>query len=148
MNKVLISMVVAGSVLLGGCQMRNEDAGIILGGALGGLVGSQIGSGTGQLAAVAAGALLGGLVGGNVGRTMDDFDRQRTSQTLEGYRTGETSSWENPDSGTQYAVTPTKTYESDGTPCREFTTEVWIDGNREIIHGTACRQADGTWQTI
>ena len=28
--------------------------------------------------------------------------------------------------------------------CREFQTEIVIDGRREPAHGTACRQPDGT----
>ena len=148
--KTLLAVAVLGAALsTTACnQVRNEDVGLVLGGALGGLVGSQIGGGSGQLAATAAGALLGGLVGGNVGRSMDEVDRLQTTRALETTQTGYTNSWENPDSGTRYAVTPTRTYESDEGPCREYSTEAWIDGDHETVRGTACRQADGTWVTI
>ena len=149
MKSASILVVVSLVGFLAGCsQMRNEDAGVLLGGALGGLVGSQVGSGTGQLAATAAGVLLGAYVGSNIGRTMDDVDRMHTSQALESSRTGNTATWRNPDTGVQYAVTPTRTYESAGSPCRDFTTQALIDGKQETVKGTACRRADGTWQVI
>lgn len=149
MKVALTALLVSAALLLTGCtQMRNEDAGVILGGALGGLVGSQFGSGTGQIAAAALGVLLGAHVGSNVGRSMDEVDRIHASRALESARTGHTSSWQNPDTGVEYTVTPTRTYESNGAPCRDFTTEAWIDGSKQLIRGTACRQPDGTWQTI
>ncbi len=149
MKSACLSGLILALLSLSACnQVRNQDAGMILGGALGGLVGAQIGDGTGQLAATAAGALLGAYVGNNIGRSMDEVDRMRTGQTLESAPTGETSSWRNPDTGAQYAVTPTRTYESSGMPCREFTTEAVIDGKQELVKGTACRRADGSWQVI
>jgi surface antigen len=61
--------------------------------------------------------------------------------------TGQTVAWTNPDTKSQYEVTPTKTYKDEsGQDCREYTTVGIIDGKRETINGTACRQADGTWK--
>ncbi|MEM7299065.1 MAG: RT0821/Lpp0805 family surface protein, partial [Bacteroidota bacterium] len=55
--------------------------------------------------------------------------------------------WKNPETGVDYTVTPTRTYESDyGRPCREFSTEAVIDGRREVVYGTACREPDGSWR--
>ena len=79
---------------------------------------------------------------------MDDVDRLKAQRTLEGTPTGQTTSWRNPDSGYQYEVTPTRTYQEQGRPCREYTTEAWIDGKRETIRGTACREPDGSWRAI
>ena len=149
MNRVLACLAIAGAVALGGCQqVRNEHVGMGVGGALGGLLGAQVGGGTGQLAATAAGALLGAYLGGNVGRTMDDVDRMRAHRTLEGNPTGQTTTWRNPDSGNRYEVTPTRTYQDEGRPCRDYTTEAWIDGRREVVRGTACREPDGTWRAV
>ena len=132
-----------------GCnQIRNEDAGVVLGGAIGGLLGSQIGDGKGQLAATAAGALAGALIGGGVGRSMDELDRRRQQTVLEQVPTGQTDGWSNPDTGHQYAVTPTRTYETQSGYCREYTTEAWIGGRKETVYGKACRQPDGSWKTI
>ena len=142
-------MALATTVVLGGCQqIRNEQVGQAVGGALGGLLGAQVGSGTGQIAAAVAGGLLGAYFGGNVGRTMDEVDRRNARDTLERNPTGQTSTWQNPDTGNTYAVTPTQTYQDSGRPCRDYTTEAWIDGRRETIKGTACREPDGTWRTV
>ena len=151
MNKTLMGMSLAVAFTLSGCwdgQIRNEEVGTAVGGVIGGLLGAQVGGGAGQLAATATGALLGAYLGGNVGRTMDETDRAKTYQTLEGSPTGSPSNWQNPNTGNRYEVTPTRTYEDAGRPCREYTTEAWIDGKRESLRGTACREPDGSWRAI
>ena len=151
MKKTLITMSLVALVALSGCgdgQIRNQEVGTGVGAVLGGLLGAQVGRGTGQLAAVAAGALVGAYLGGNVGRSMDENDRAKTQHTLEAAPTGQPTSWQNPDNGNRYNVTPTRTYEDAGRPCREYTTEAWIDGKRETVRGTACREPDGSWRSI
>ncbi len=135
-------------LLLSGCNPTKQDVGTLVGAGTGAFVGSQIGGGTGQLAAVAIGALLGGYIGGSIGQQMDELDRYKTQQALETSPTGSTVAWNNPDSGVDYNVTPTNTYESSSGPCRDYTTEAVIDGRAEVVHGTACRQTDGSWQTM
>lgn len=147
-TKPIAIAALAGVVFLAGCQPTKENVGVATGGALGGFVGSQIGSGTGQLAATAAGAILGAMIGGSIGRNMDELDRMKARQALETAPTGSTVQWTNPDSGAAYAVTPTRTYETAQGPCREYTTEAIIGGKVETVYGTACRQADGSWQTV
>lgn len=138
------------SLLLGGCAnpVTQEQTGMVLGGALGGALGSQVGGGRGRTAATIAGTIAGAAIGGAVGRSMDDTDRLKVANTLESSRTGRASTWRNPDTGNSYAVTPTRTYESRGTPCREYTVDGNIGGKKEKIAGTACRQADGSWRTV
>lgn len=126
---------------------NQEQTGTVLGGVLGGVLGSQVGGGDGRTAATIAGSLAGALIGGAIGRSMDDTDRLKVTRTLETERTGVSSHWRNPDSGNQYTVTPTRTYETSGTPCREYTVDGIVGGKKEKIYGTACRQADGTWRT-
>lgn len=124
-----------------------EQTGTVVGGVLGGVLGSQVGGGDGRTAATIAGSLAGAFIGGAVGRSMDETDRLKVARTLETERTGASSHWRNPDSGNQYTVTPTRTYETAGTPCREYTVDGMIGGRKEKVYGTACRQADGTWRT-
>lgn len=135
---------------LSGCAAppTQEQTGMVIGGALGGALGSQIGGGEGRTVAAIIGTLFGATVGGAVGRSMDDNDRIKVARTLETVRTGVSSQWRNPDTGYQYSVTPTRTYETAGTPCREFTVNGMIGGRKEKIIGTACRQADGSWRTV
>ena len=147
------SLQVAGlctMVAITGCTSygQPEQAGMVIGGALGGYLGAQVDDRHhGSTAAIIAGTLMGAAVGGAIGKTMDDVDRMRTGQTLETVRTGVSSRWRNPDTGNQYAVTPTRTYESSSGPCREYTIDAMIGGRKEKVYGTACRQPDGSWKT-
>lgn len=143
--------------LLGAAACENagtkETLGTLGGAALGGLVGSQIGSGRGQLVATAAGAVLGAFVGREIGMSLDKADQlhaeQTANQAFEYNKTGETSSWSNPDSGHAGTITPTQTtYADSGAPCREFQQTVTIGGKTEQAYGTACRQADGSWKIM
>lgn len=131
----------------------SEIVGTLAGAAIGGLIGSQFGGGTGNKVAIGAGVLAGGFLGNKIGEELDCKDQQyhqeTTQNALETQKTGHTSNWTNPDTGHSGEVTPTKTYSSaDGTPCRDFTQTIYVDGNYEEIEGTACRQEDGTWQTV
>jgi len=149
LNHPIAVIALAGVVVLAGCQdvrVGNEQIGMGVGAALGGLLGAQVGGGSGQIAAAVAGALLGAYIGGNVGKTMDEVDRRKANQALENSPTGQTTSWSNPDSGNTYAVTPTRTYSANNQPCRTYSTEAWIDGRKETVTGTACRDADGNWR--
>lgn len=124
-------------------------AGGLIGAALGALTGSHIGKGSGRTAAIVGGAVFGAIVGGNIGQSMDRTDAVYTTETLETAQSGNAVTWSNPDSGNQYTVTPTRTYrKSNGQYCREFTTWGWIGGYEQELHGTACRQSDGSWKNV
>ena len=148
-GKSLLVIAMASAVSIAGCatyQGQQEQAGMIIGGVLGGVLGSQVGGGHGRTAAIIAGTLAGAAIGGAVGRSMDEVDRMRTAQTLETVRTGVPARWRNPDTGNDYTVVPTRTYETSAGPCREYTIDAVIGGQKEKVYGTACRQADGSWR--
>lgn len=146
LKKITLTLSAAALVLtLGACT--NEQSGQIIGGIIGGAAGSTVGSGSGKTVATVVGAIAGSLIGGSIGRYMDETDRLKAQHSLEHNRTNEPSSWHNPDSGYDYTVTPTETYQSSsGSYCREYTTDVVIGGQTERAYGTACRQPDGSWQ--
>ncbi|MBF0256600.1 MAG: glycine zipper 2TM domain-containing protein [Gammaproteobacteria bacterium] len=129
--------------LLAGCSQ--QQTGNVVGGVVGAVVGNQFGGGSGQVAMTALGAIAGSMIGGAVGQNMDENDQLRAQYALENSRTNEASSWTNPDTGYRYTVTPTRTYNDSGRSCREYSTRATIDGRQEVIRGTACRQADGSW---
>lgn len=148
-RNVSFVIVLAAVLGLGGCatyQGSQEQAGMVIGGVLGGVLGSQVGSGRGRTAAIIAGTLAGAAIGGSVGQSMDEVDRLKTAQALESVRTGVPSRWVNPDSGNQYTVVPTRTYETTAGPCREYTIDAVVGGQTEQVYGTACRQPDGSWR--
>ena len=97
--------------------------------------------------AIIAGTMAGAAIGGSIGQTMDEVDRMKTAQSLEAVRTGVPSAWQNPDTGNQYSVTPTRTFVTAEGPCREYTINALIGGRQETVYGTACRQPDGSWST-
>lgn len=147
-RRLLLITALATALILPGCATDSpkQNTGTVIGGVAGGVLGSRIGSGSGKTAATIVGAIAGAAIGGSIGKTMDDVDRMKMAQALEGTRTGASSTWQNPDTGAHYTVTPTRTYESAEGPCREYTTEAVIGGKREKVYGTACRQADGSWR--
>ncbi len=149
-RKVLTVAVVTVLLILGGCasEPTKQDTGMIIGGILGGVLGSQVGHGDGRTVAIIIGTMLGGAIGGSVGKSMDDTDRLKTAHALETVRTGVPSQWKNPDSGNSYAVVPTKTYETNSGPCREYTIDAMVGGEPDKIYGTACRQSDGSWKSM
>jgi surface antigen len=145
----VMSIALSLTLFVGCNNMNKQDVGAVSGGVLGGLIGSQFGQGQGAVAAAVGGTLIGALIGGSIGKNMDDQDRANMQAALERNRSNQSSEWRNPDSGTSYQVTPQTAYRgSGGQPCREYTTTASIGGKRQQVYGTACRQADGSWQTV
>jgi surface antigen len=146
--KSVIAVCVA--LTLFGCSTApsKQDQGMIIGAIAGGILGHQVGGGSGQVLATMIGTVAGAAIGGSIGRTMDDYDRMNAAAALENVRTGVPSAWVNPDTGYEYVMTPTNTYDSGTGPCREYTLDATIGGKTEQIYGTACRQADGSWKVV
>jgi len=113
---------------------------------IGGVIGAQVGEGRGRTTAIIVGTIAGAMIGRHVGESMDDSDRMMTAMVLNDCRTGKTTTWVNPDTGYRYSVTPTRTYEQDSGPCREFQLDATVRGQtNQDVYGTACYQADGSW---
>jgi surface antigen len=129
----------------------NQGAGTVLGGVAGAILGSKVGKGSGRIVAIASGTLLGAALGSKIGQALDENDRRKmaaaTQQSLEQNQIGQSTSWQNPDSGHSGTVQPTRTYaDVRSNPCRDYQHTVMIAGKTEILTGSACRQADGTWR--
>ena len=148
--KAVLAAVLAAVLSVPACSTApsKEEQGALIGMVVGGIVGHQVGSGSGQVIATIIGTAAGAMIGGSIGRSMDEQDRMYTSATLENVRTGVSSSWVNPDTGYEYSMTPTNTYDSGTGPCREYTLDATIGGKTEQVYGTACRQADGSWKIV
>ncbi len=155
MRGMKTAAIAAVTLALAGCSNTGEKemAGRVIGAGLGALAGSHIGKGDGKLLAVAVGALAGAAIGDEIGETLDRADRmamRRTTQkALEKSPSGRRSTWRNPDSGNQGAITPTRTYQTaSGTYCREYQQSVTVGGKTQDAFGRACRQPDGTWRIV
>ena len=130
-----------------------EAIGTVVGAVIGGVAGSEVGDGTGQLAAVGAGVLIGAFIGSEIGESLDEMDKlyalEAYEKAIETSRVGETTRWENPDSGNSGAYTPTLAYRTEqGQYCREFTQSISVSGTTQDGSGTACRRQDGTWGIV
>jgi surface antigen len=150
MNKqtVFLAALLAGAALVAGCENppTKQQSGTVIGAIVGGALGSSVGEGSGRTVATIVGAIAGGALGNAIGRNMDDTDRLKAAQALETSPTGAPVAWRNPDTGYQYTVVPTRTYQVAGAPCREYTMDTVIGGRAEKVYGTACRQPDGSWR--
>ena len=139
------AMALVVTPLLSGCESRAQTgAGV---GALGGgLVGSLVGNSKNRGQNALIGAAVGGLVGYAVGNEMDKNDKKRLNHTLETAPSRQTTTWVNPDTRAEYAVTPQPAYQSEGRQCRQAEIASIIDGKRETVVKTACRRPDGQWE--
>lgn len=134
-----------------GCESMQENPktsiGAFGGAAFGGLIAAAAGGGGAAIAgAVIGGALLGGLAGNMLDQRDKRLAAEAQQRALESTPTGTPVAWSNPDTGHSGTVTPVKTYQSGGTYCREFQSDVVIDGKPDKAWGTACRQPDGSWK--
>lgn len=153
MNYIKVLLIIA-ALSTAGCAGRGdkETVGGLTGAALGGLLGAQFGSGSGKLAGTAIGVLVGGLMGSEVGRSMDEVDRIKANQAVvqaQSAPIGESITWNNPESGHEGSITPTRDgYSDSGNYCREFYQTVTIGGETQDAYGIACRQPDGSWRIV
>ena len=154
MNHKIVPIISLCVFILAACTQGQEKQtiGTIVGAGLGAVLGSQVGSGKGRLAGVAIGALAGAWIGGETGKNLDEADKLKAQQTaqnaLEHNQSGQTSSWQNPDSGNSGSYTPTSSYKSNNKDCRDFESTVTIDGEQETSQNRACRNEDGTWHVV
>jgi surface antigen len=68
---------------------------------------------------------------------------------LDSNSVGQPAYWQNENNGASYTVTPVKNVTIEGNRyCREYRTTAVIDGKKQQMYGTACRQPDGAWQVV
>src|SRR5262247_1622112 len=136
MTAVIVLLVVGAS----GCATVEDNPkasiGALGGAAFGGLIAAAAGGG----GAAIAGAVIGGaLLGGFAGNALDQRDKRLAAEAqqraLETAPTGKSVSWTNPDTGHTGTITPERTYQANGTYCREFQSNVIIDGKPDKPSG-------------
>jgi surface antigen len=145
MDKLSAPLALAIALATSSCA-THEQAGAATGAGVGAVAGNVVTQGS--LVGTLIGAAVGAAVGADIGRQMDEEDREQAAYALEYSETGEAHEWTNPDTGREYAWTPTRTYDGPEGPCRDFVMLTSIDGEPAEIRGTACRAPDGTWRTI
>lgn len=105
-------------IISGRCNW--QALGTVLGGAIGGAVGSQVGEGEGRTVAILLGSVLGAVIGNQIGRGIDEQDRACMGQALELAPDNQRVSWQNPQTGVAYVMTPLGRRERNGATCREY----------------------------
>ncbi len=127
----------------------NRDAiGTVVGGIIGGAIGNRVGDRDNREVATVLGMVIGGLVGHEVGSSMDKSDQHCTGQVLEQAADNQTVRWADHNGSGQYSVTPLRTYQADGTDCRDYITEFQGPNGRERERSSACRNAEGAWSRL
>lgn len=156
MRRIVLSVVIVSLLVqLSACEhgrFKKADLGM-LSGALGGAwLGSNVGKGKGNIVAIASGTLLGAYLGREIGASLDRADiayyEQVSQSALETSKTGVTTQWQNPDTGTHGTITPVRTYPQGDTHCREYQQTIMVGGKQVDGYGTACRRPDGAWEIV
>lgn len=157
MKKTVLILALASATALGACQATSGAGNKqLLGGAsgavLGGVAGSQLGGGSGRLWTTGAGVLVGALLGSEIGSSLDKADMayaQTANNRAYSAPIGETIRWNNPDTGNYGTVTPMREGRTTaGAYCREYQQTIYVGGQQQSGHGTACQQPDGSWNVV
>lgn len=161
MKTKIIALALASTLAVSACAQNGQSnawgmgnkqtVGTLGGAAIGGVLGSNIGKGKGQLIATGAGALLGAFAGSSIGKSLDQSDMMYHQQAIDRAYSAPLNqqiSWNNPQNGNSGYVTPVREGRnaSTGGVCREYKQTIVVGGQAETAYGTACQNADGTWQ--
>lgn len=72
--------------------------------------------------------------------------KNASQRALEKGQDGETSEWQNPDTDSSGALTPTRSFRQDGSECRTLIIQTAAAGRTSEGTYDFCKQADGTWK--
>lgn len=93
------------------------------------------------LAACASQPVATALAFGPFNDTMDQADKAKARQTV---IDNTSATWKSA-AGHDYTVASTRSYETSGGPCRDYTITGNVNGRQDKYSGQACRRADGGW---
>jgi len=94
----------------------------------------------------AAGAYGGQLLADQMTRYDRTAMQETAYNTLSSGTTGESSSWQNVDTGTHGSITPRRTFlDAEGRICREYDAVISVDGQEVSGSETACLTDAGHW---
>ncbi|WP_421724218.1 hypothetical protein [Bauldia sp.] len=148
--KALVGVVFS-AMMLAACNHTSgpgEGLGTVGGAVAGGAVGGAVSGG--EPGAVVVGAVAGGVIGNVIGAELDRSAQRRARdaelRALEHGRTGTPVTWRN--GRVRGEVVPGPRYQVNAYDCRDFTHTVYGSGQPQSVRGTACRQPNGTWQSV
>lgn len=154
-----VALFLLGSIVtipLAGCETIEKETGFsketqtgAVGGAtFGGIVAWLAGA---NPAWIAASTVLGGVTGGVIGNYLGKQDAQKHAQSnlraLDTLSQGQTSSWQNSQTGNSGSTTVTRVAtKTDGTVCKSFTETVRTKAETVTKEATACKAPGSTWK--
>jgi len=141
MKRIATIIVLVAFLAVGfGCANKAQT-----GATTGALAGATIGALTfnNKLLGAAVGAGVGTLMGYIVGNEWDKHDEANAQKALENNRSGQSSSWTNPDSGHRYSATPEQPYMAENKVYRDVVIRDEKDGDE--IKAKAWRDDKGVW---
>ncbi|QJB55053.1 glycine zipper domain-containing protein [Pseudodesulfovibrio sp. zrk46] len=124
-----------------GCAANKAQQGATVGG----LAGATIGALTfkDKLLGAAVGAGVGVLMGYIVGNEWDKSDEKKLQHAMENNKSGQASSWTNPDTGESYSATPSHPYMAENKVYRDVVIKDEKDG--QSVMAKAWRDDKGVW---
>ncbi|MEF2231841.1 MAG: glycine zipper domain-containing protein [Pseudodesulfovibrio sp.] len=140
MKKISITFLLLCFLTAGyGCANHAQQ-----GATVGGLAGATIGALTfkDKLLGAAVGAGVGVLMGYIVGNEWDKHDEAKVQAALEHNKTGQATSWTNPDTGSKYTATPDHPYMEDNKVYRDVVIK---DADGHTVMAKAWRDDKGVW---
>lgn len=150
-KKGVLVASLSSAVLLSGCAgtgMSNSESSAVIGSIVGGAIGREFGGGHGRRVTTILGAAIGGYIGASLGRNLDSYDQNHVNTALNNTPDNRQVQWNNSNSGTHYAFTPTSSYQTSvnnsPTRCRDYTMLVDMGGTPERVKGVACF-VNGQW---
>jgi surface antigen len=148
----IVAIAVLAAVLAACGPGNKQGTGTIVGAVADGAAGAAIAGSKNREGGIIIGAVVGGLIGNQVGASMDAEDRRLALaaeyQALEYGQAGAPTPWDNPQTQHRGQIVPGKPYQQGAQFCRPYTHTIYIGGQPQTARGTACRQPDGTWQTV
>ncbi len=141
MKRIVIPIILICFLAAGyGCANKAQS-----GAGVGALAGATIGALTfkNKLLGAAVGAGVGTMMGYIVGNEWDKHDEAKVQKALENGKSGEATSWQNPDTGKHYTATPEHPYMAENKVYRDIMIKDQKDG--DTIKAKAWRDDKGVW---
>ena len=92
-----------------------------------------------------------GLLGSSI-QSLSKEDRKQALEAeykaLEYTDAGKAVGWTSSKDGTSGSVTPGQPYQVGSQNCRQYSHSFVINGVPQTVHGSACRNANGTWSPL
>jgi surface antigen len=118
----------------------------------GGYLGSKFGHGSGKIFTTVIGSVIGKNIGDWLNQNLDEHDHElyeaNTKSALDNKASGDSLSWENPESNIEVQTTINRTFKIDQRLCRDYKQDIRLKDKKYYYEGAACRNQEGKWEKI